>query len=310
MVNSACVVIRTRQEGEGEMLFIPSVTSPEEHLEQDLIFVFQKDLLLTRVDGTLQLIPTFQQIQALEPSFSRKLYLGTLDGIHCYAAELDVCLKLSGHYRFDGIRLLFKVLPEAVIKIAGKAFQILHWDSSHQFCGRCGNRTSTKADERVKICPTCGLQAYPRITPVIIVAVVRDGKLLLASNKSVRKDLYSLIAGFIEPGESFEEGVRREVREEVNIEIEDIHYFGSQSWPFPSSLIAGYTAHHRSGEIIPDGVEIGHADWFSPDSMPPIPPPGSISRRLIDWFVAHHARNNGCQLRAYPAAFRRDTDSN
>lgn len=272
------------------MLYSPSIIAPEEHFEQDLIFVFQKDLLLTRVDGTLRLIPTFQQIQTFKQSFSRKLYLGTLDGIHCYAAELEDCLQPTEHYKFDGIRSLFSIMPEAVIKIAGKAFQILHWDSSHQFCGRCGTRTLTRADERVRICPSCDLQAYPRITPVIIVAVVRDGKLLLANNKSMRKDLYSLIAGFIEPGESFEEGVRREVREEVNIEIEDIHYFGSQTWPFPSSLIAGFTAHHRSGEIIPDGVEIGHADWYSPHSMPSIPPPGSISRMLIDWFVADHAQ--------------------
>lgn len=275
------------------MLYSPSIIAPEEHFEHDLFFVFQKDLLLTRVGGTLQLIPTFQQIQALKQSFSRKLYLGTLDGIHCYAAELEACLQPPEPYKFDGIRSLFSIMPEAVIKIAGKAFQILHWDSSHQFCGRCGTRTLTGADERVRICPSCGLQAYPRITPVIIVAVVRDGKLLLANNKSMRKDLYSLIAGFMEPGESFEEGVQREVREEVNIEIEDIHYFGSQTWPFPSSLMAGFTAHHRSGEIIPDGVEIGHADWYSPHSMPSIPPPGSISRMLIDWFVADHAQKGG-----------------
>jgi NAD+ diphosphatase len=127
---------------------------------------------------------------------------------------------------------------------------------------------------------------YAPIHPAVIVAIEREGKLLLAHNKQMPEGRYSVLAGFVEPGESLERTVRREVMEEVGIEINGLRYFGSQSWPFPCSLMIGFTAHWLRGEVTPDGTELSDARWFAPDEFPDIPPGMSISRRLINNFAA------------------------
>jgi NAD+ diphosphatase len=275
------------------MAFLPAIIPPEKHSESDLFFLFREDRLLVKIDDEFCSLPSFLDAQQLGPSCSRNLYIGTLNGIHCYAADLGDKALPAG-LSLEAMRPLHGRLPEELLNAAGRAFEIVNWDRNHQYCGKCGNPTMAKADERLRLCPSCGFGSYPRITPVIIAAVVRDGRILLANHKARKNNMYSPIAGFVETGESFEECVRREVREEVNIEAGDIRYFGSQSWPFPSSIIAGFTARHESGEIKVDGIEIGDAGWFSPDKLPPIPPPYTISRRLIDWFVQFsRGRNSG-----------------
>jgi NAD+ diphosphatase len=273
------------------MTFSPSITTPGQHSDLDLMFVFQRDLLLVRNDGDSYSIPNHARIRSSGISLAREFYIGSIDGVHCYAAEPEGELEAPPDWRLEGMRFFFRLLPPDIIRVAGRAFQVLYWDSTNRFCGRCGAATAPKDGERAKVCPSCGLEAYPKISPVIIVAVVREGKLLLASSRAYRRNFYSLLAGYVEPGESFEECVKREVKEEVGIEVDDIRYFGSQPWPFPSSLIAGFTARHSSGELRPDGVEINDAGWYEPQSMPPIPPPGSISRMLIDWFVSEYGGN-------------------
>jgi NAD+ diphosphatase len=134
-------------------------------------------------------------------------------------------------------------------------------------------------------CGSCGHLAFPRISPAIIVAVLRENKILLAKNKNSTYNFHSVLAGFVEPGETFEQCVTREVFEEVGLHVENIRYFGSQPWPFPDTLMVGFIADYKSGDIKVDGVEIQFADWFDKNNLPNIPPTQSISRKLIDWFV-------------------------
>lgn len=131
-------------------------------------------------------------------------------------------------------------------------------------------------------CTGCGQLLFPRISPAILAVVVKDGKLLLARNAANKQGFWSLIAGFMEPGERFEDCVRREVREEVGIEVRVDGYLGSQPWPFPDQLMIGFSASWVSGELQPDGIEIAEAGWFAADQLPPVPRSGSLSRRLID----------------------------
>jgi len=136
--------------------------------------------------------------------------------------------------------------------------------------------------ERARRCPACDLSFYPRISPAIIVLVRRGEEALLGQGNRFPGAFYSTLAGFVEPGETLEETLAREVREEVGVEVKDLRYFGSQPWPFPHSLMIAFTAEYAGGELRPDGVEIEECAWFDPDALPKLPPPISISRRLID----------------------------
>jgi NAD+ diphosphatase len=158
----------------------------------------------------------------------------------------------------------------------------MDWDRTHLFCGRCAAPMQAKNDERAKLCPSCGLVSYPRVAPAIIVAVVRDDALLLARASRFPTDMYSVIAGFVDAGESLRGGCGRE---EVGLAVRDLAYFSSQPWPFPHSLMLAFTARHAGGEIRIDGQEIVDAGWYRAGSMPRIPEPISVARRLIDWFV-------------------------
>ena len=160
----------------------------------------------------------------------------------------------------------------------------MHWNQNHQYCGKCGGLTRNRANERAKFCPKCGWINYPRLSPAIIVAVRKDHQILLAHSQRFSGKFYSVLAGFVEPGETLEACVEREVREEVGITLKNISYFGSQPWPFPDSLMIAFTAEYAGGDIKIDTSEITDAGWFSVDSLPPIPSKISIARRLIDWF--------------------------
>jgi len=188
-----------------------------------------------------------------------------------------------------GLRQLFGRLEEDLIWIAGRANQLVDWNRSHRFCGNCGHPTENKQNERAKICPACDLINYPRLSPAIIVAVLKQNRLLLASNKRFKSEFYSVLAGFVEPGETLEECVVREVKEEVGIAVKNIRYFGSQPWPFPNSLMVGFIADYKGGEIDVDKSEIVDAAWFSSDNLPLVPPKISIARQLIDWFAKNYS---------------------
>lgn len=143
------------------------------------------------------------------------------------------------------------------------------------------------ATERARRRPACGLTAFPRISPAVIVLIERDGHILMARSARFAAGMYGLIAGFVEPGESLEETARREIMEEVGVTVSDLTYVASQPWPFPNSLMVGFTAKWESGEITPDPAEIEDARWFHPDALPVLPSKISIARRLVDEFVSN-----------------------
>lgn len=208
-------------------------------------------------------------------------FLGTLDGTPCWATEVDAP---SGHV---DLRRLWAAVDEETWGVASRAVQLVEWARTHRYCGRCGTPTERSRTERARRCPACGLAAFPRIAPAIIVLVERDdGRALLARNVSFPGSMFSCIAGFVDPGESLEEAVVREVREEVGVEVGELAYVASQPWPFPHSLMVGFQARYAGGEITCQESEIAEAAWFAPDDLPAVPPPMSIARRLIDDWVA------------------------
>jgi NAD+ diphosphatase len=192
--------------------------------------------------------------------------------------------------RATHLRGLWGSLGDASFLMAGRAVQVVEWADTHRFCGRCATPMERVPTERCMRCPRCGLLGYPRIAPAVIVLVRRGEEALLARGARFPGVFYSTLAGFVEIGESLEDTIAREIREEVGIEVKGIRYFGSQPWPFPHSLMVGYFAEWASGDLHPDGSEILDARWYRATDLPPIPPPLSIARRLIDAWVADVTR--------------------
>ncbi|CAM4096822.1 NAD(+) diphosphatase [Saccharibacillus endophyticus] len=253
-------------------------------------FVFLADtgrLLLHEQEG-LKALPAAADADELGFKTLRSLYLGTLDGAPCYAAEAQEGTEPPVGSDFLPLRALYDRMDEDLFHLAGRALQILNWDVTHRFCGRCGSSLTLAERDRAKVCPNCGLNHYPRLSPAVITAILKDGKILLAHAPHFPDNMYGLIAGFAEPGETLEDCVRRETMEEVGIELGEIRYFGSQQWPFPNSLMIGFVAEYASGEITVDGEEIEHADWFAPNELPNIPPKVSIARKIIDWYTEEY----------------------
>ena len=251
-----------------------------------LVFAFADAKLLVRGDEDVPTVPTLAEFEGADLAGNRH-YLGRLRGVDCVAITLPEAAPEPAGCRYAGLRSLFLRLPDDLLAVAARAFQVADWDRSHRYCGRCGTPTREREGERAKLCPACGHVAYPRISPAMMVLVTRGTEVLLARARRFPKPMYSALAGFVEPGETIEDCIHREVREEVGIEVTGLDYFASQSWAFPHSLMIAYTARYASGELAPDGDEIADARWFPSDGLPPeLPSTVSIARRLIDATVA------------------------
>jgi NAD+ diphosphatase len=212
----------------------------------------------------------------------RTQYLGALDGVACLSGELRPDAEAPPGMAFATLRSLHGRLSDDHYAVAGRAAQVVEWDRSHQFCGRCGGATLSVPGQRAKRCTVCGHLVFPRLSPAVITLVERGEEVLLARGTNRPQGIWSVIAGFVDPGESLEEAVVREIREEVGIEVDAVRYFGSQPWPYPHSLMVGFTARHAGGELRVDDDEIAEAGWFRAGALPRIPPPLSIARTLID----------------------------
>jgi NAD+ diphosphatase len=255
-----------------------------------LVFAFRGDRVLVigsrdREDPTPPRLPTWAEATALGLDGAAHV-LGSMEGCDCVALRLANDAPEPLGWRFAGLRSLFFSLPEPLLALAGRASQVVEWDRTHRFCGACGTPTRNKGDERAKECPACGLVAYPRVSPAMMVLVTRGKELLLARAHRFPQAMFSALAGFVEPGESIEDCIHREVHEEVGVRIEPPVYFDSQPWPFPHSLMIAYTAEYAAGDIRVDDAEIAEARWFSVDALPDLPSKISIARRLIDTTAA------------------------
>ncbi len=271
-------------------------TAPESYLgavkdagepdAESLCFVFQQTLLLVAGSARGASLPGHADLDRLGGNPLRRLYLGTLGERACYAFEYGAEAQAPQDMLWQGLRALYGKLDDSLFALAGRALQFVDWDRTHQFCGRCGTPTRHRAHERARECAACALIAYPRIAPAVMCLVRRGQALLLARSPHFPPGMYSALAGFVEPGESLEQGLAREVLEETGIRIANPRYFASQPWPFPHSLMIAYVADHAGGEITPAPDEIEDAQWFALDALPKLPNRISIARRLIDSVAA------------------------
>jgi len=257
--------------------------------DKGIWFLFKDNALLISKDNST--IPVLNETQIAGTDLKFINYLGTCDSVPCFTALLDSD-AISEDYHTQDLLTLYRSqdsLSADMFNIAFKAYEILNWDRTHQYCGQCGSSMNRSPIDFSKICPRCGLQNYPRISPAIITAVIKENKILLARHP--RSEMFSVLAGYVEAGETLENAVRREVMEEVNIEVKNIRYFASEPWVFSHALMVAYTAEYQSGEIRVDGEEIEEAAWFSAEEIPQrIPRKVSISRKLIDWFLNRNVK--------------------
>ncbi len=256
---------------------------PDTGEPRGLCFAFAgADMLVVAGPGESMRVPSWDDLRVWNVAPIRSQYLGARAGEPCWSAELSAGVRLTAHARLTNLRALFGVLPDVDYAIAGRAAQVVAWERDHQFCGRCGAPTERVPGERGRRCQICDLTAYPRLSPAIIVLIERGTRILLARGHAFVPRRFGIVAGFVEPGESLEDAVRREVREETGIEIAGIAYFGSQPWPFPHGIMIGFRAQHLRGEITLSDGELAEANWYELDALPDIPTKLSIARRLID----------------------------
>lgn len=267
------------------MNFVSDFKYPKEIKPESLWFlVNEQNIIVFSKNGTIS-VPEYKILRENDINSVHIQYMGTYNDVPCYAAEIKKTESLPDCFFVHRPLSLLNELGADLVRIAGLANQLINWSRNHRFCGKCGKLTEDKRDERAKICAECGQIYFPRLSPAIIVAVIKDDMLLMANSPRFPSKFYSVLAGFVEPGETLEECVKREVYEEVGIAVKNVTYFGSQPWPFPDSLMIGFTAEYESGEIRVDKNEISDAAWFKRDEIPRIPPSISIARKLIDWFI-------------------------
>jgi NAD+ diphosphatase len=216
----------------------------------------------------------------------RDLPLPAVDNRPAIAFDLGDDFEPQDGLVLKGLRKLHGAVPEGFFRAAGTAKQHLDWLRHHRFCSRCGAPTERHPTHRALACVDCGQLHFPRLSPAVIVLVERGREILLGRSPHFPPGVYSTLAGFVEPGESLEECIDREIQEEVGVRVRNLRYFGSQPHPFPHSLMVGFTADWASGEIDIDPTEIEDAGWFGPESLPLLPHPMSIARALIEDFLA------------------------
>ena len=268
--------------------FLPLIVPRDTQSSDAWWFIFSGYRLLVEISRDTATIPRTNDPGKLGVDIAHHLFLGTYRGQSCYAAEGSLHNEGPAGATFQELRSLFSRLEDGFYRVALTAIHLVEWDRTCQFCSRCCGPLKPRNEVHAKECEKCGRLEFPRISPAIIVLIERGDKILLARSPRFAGEFFSVLAGFVEPGESLEEAVHREVKEEVGITVKDIAYFGSQPWPFPDSLMIGFTAQYESGEIRIDGEEIIQAGWYKAGDLPRVPGKLSIARQLIDWFVEKH----------------------
>ena len=265
--------------------FIPSQTvqflNGDSLPDESYLFSFRnRDILLSGESlPRLSDFPVKQKITGL--------HVGTLNGVPCIGIRFPAT---DDGWNTKSLRSVIHELDEASVCAICRAKEMMFWHERRRFCGACGTEMEDSTTDTARICPECGERYYPQIAPAIITAVLHEDKLLLAHNRNFTPGVYSLIAGFVESGETLEQAVFREVLEETSLRVRNIRYYSSQPWPFPNSLMLGFIAEYDSGELFPDGTELENAGWYSRENLPLLPDHGSIARKIIEDFKQNRLR--------------------
>ena len=233
-------------------------------------------------------LPTVAACHAMGLPVRDAILAAEVGGVPCYSVQpLPAATALPPTLRTANLRAFLHRQTPAWRQAVTRALELATWRTEHRFCGCCGAPMQLNSADGALRCTRCAFESFPILSPAIIVRITRgQHDILLGRNRTFTTPCFSNFAGFVESGENFEEAIRREIREEVGVEVTDIRYFGSQNWPFPHTLLAAFTAEYASGEIRPDGDEIAEAAWFDARRpLPLVPSPGSISRALIDDFL-------------------------
>jgi NAD+ diphosphatase len=266
------------------------VLSAQPHPEgtDPLLFAFRKEALV-HIDDPFTL-PTLGAARRGGVPVETVVPLGAIDGKPAVLAALAPRAELPSPFRASSVRRLLMSLEGPMLAAAAIASQLAHFEATTRFCGSCGGRLAPKPSDRAKRCDACDREVYPQVAPCVIVLVHDGDRVLLARAGRLPPGMFALIAGFVEPGETLEACVRREVKEEVGLDVDDIRYVASQPWPFPSQLMVGFLARATGGELCPEPSEIEEARWFSVHELPLVPPPFSVARFLIDSYVAERKK--------------------
>lgn len=245
-------------------------------LAEDFVFVYQNGELGLTDQNQIPLVGKACKDQ------TRKWYcFGHIDNRQCLL-PLEAIEEISSNLNYVAVRYSHKQIGRDLFQAVAIGHHLDYWRKTHRYCGMCANPMQDKINERARLCPKCHYLIYPKISPCVIVLVKRDESFLLARSSHFSPGVMSTLAGFVEIGESIEQAVIREVKEEVGIMVHQLQYICSQPWPFPDSLMLGFVAEYQSGELLIDKNEIEAAAWFSKDNLPTLPNEMSIARYLIE----------------------------
>jgi NAD+ diphosphatase len=244
-------------------------------------YIFYKDQLLLQKQGEGYSVPCMCECPV---RVEQTLPVEMPDGTRAMAAYTDEPLEETEAFLPMGLRASYDYLERHFYEQAGKAYEIVYWDQHSRFCPVCGTPTEQQG-LIMKKCPRCGNEMFPAISPAILVLIRKGEEILLVRARNFRGTFYGLVAGFLETGETLEQCVEREVKEETGLLIRNISYFGNQPWPYPSGLMIGFVADYAGGEIRLQDEELSAAEFFSKDKLPEIPHKLSLARKMIDWWL-------------------------
>ncbi len=252
-------------------------------------FVFCKDdLLLEPLPDGSYTIPLCENPPTEVKPWTVILNIAPLGTTQVKAYAIDTPVVPDGRLEPCPLRQSYYRLPRELYLKAGKCAELVFWDKNTRYCGVCGGTMKLHTDIS-KRCEHCGKEVWPQLSPAVIVRITRGtDEILLARGRNFRGDFYGLIAGFVETGETLEEAVVREVREETGLSITNLRYFASQPWPYPCGLMVGFTAEYASGQIHVQREELKNVAWFHRDHLPKLPEKLSIARWLVDDWLGEH----------------------
>lgn len=264
-------------------------------LLQSWWLVFYKDqLLLEKKENGTYTIPCGEVSPVTIQEGTKVHDITILEDRNCVAFSVSSPLEESERYQMIGLRASHELIPFSHYQAAGKAREILHWDAENHFCSVCGTPME-QIDAIMKRCPNCSREAYPSISTAILALVKKEDSLLLVHARNFNGTFYSLVAGFLETGETLEECVAREVKEETGLDIKNITYFGNQSWPYPSGLMVGFIADYAGGELKLQDEELSSGSFYTRDNLPELPRKLSLARKMIDWWIEQESRPRSTQ---------------